>query len=228
MSAETSRAASGLPARGRRAGLPSGPGGALPQAGVTLVELVIAVCLGGMVFLGLGYVYGLNYGLWMRGQSRMILHAGASRALEEIVREAGQASGFSQPSEGELRVFSPPSPAGDTAASGDASETVFRIKDDQLLRNGETLIPHRGDSAAYGVAAFDPRLDIAEGTGVRTIQVRLSLFTRPSASAPAETLHFETAAHPRNAGLGISGGSDESGGMAESRARTSAARGAAL
>lgn len=195
------------------------------QAGVTLVELIIAICLGGMVFLGLGYVFGLNYGLWMRGQSRMILHAGASRALEEIARSARQASGFSLAAEGELRVFSPPSPHGDTSASDAGSEVVFRIKDDLLLRNGETLLPHLGDSAAFGVAGFEPRLIIAEGTGVRTLRVRLSLFTRSSASAPAETLHFETAAHARNAGLGLAG---ESGGIAEARAGVASGPGSAL
>jgi hypothetical protein len=191
------------------------------------VELVIAVCLGGVVFLGLGYVFGLNYGLWMRGQSRMVLHAGAARALEEIVRSSGQASGFSL-SEGELRVFSPPSPVGAGAAPEAASETVFRLKDHLLLRNGEALVPHRGDTAAFGVAAFEPRILVAAGSGVRTLQVRLSLFTRSSPSAPAETLHFETSAHPRNAGLGLPGESGEAGPMAEARAARSAALESAL
>lgn len=179
-----------------------------PQAGVTLVELVIALFLGGIVFLGLGYVFGLNYGLWMRGQSRMVLHAGAARALEEIVRTAGYASGFSLASEGELRVFTPPSPIGDPGVSETASETVFRLQDNRLYRNGKLLVPHKGDST-LGVAAFEPRFVIAEGTGVRTLRVSLSLYTRGGPSAPAETLHFETAAHARNAGLSMAGISGE-------------------
>jgi Tfp pilus assembly protein PilW len=197
----------------------------MPQAGVTLVELVIAIFLGGLVFLGLGYVFGLNYGLWMRGQDRMVLHAGAARALEEIVRSAGQASGFSLPEDGELRIFSPPSPIGDSATTGVASETVFRFQDGKLLRNGATLVPHLGDSAAVRVAAFDPRLVIAEGSGVRTLQVRLSLHTLGGPSAPAETLHFETAAHGRNVGLGLVG---NSGGVAESNAGLSNRMGSSL
>lgn len=193
--------------------------------GVTLVELVIAVFLGGVVFLGLGYIFGLNYGLWLRGQDRMVLHAGAARALEEIVRSAGQASGFSLPEAGELRIISPPSPLENAATQEPAPETVFCLQDGRLLRNGEPLVPHLGDSAAFRVAAFAPRLVIAEGSGVRTLQVRLSLYTLGGASAPAETLHFETAAHGRNVGLGLAGGA---GGSAESQAAGSTGTGFAL
>jgi hypothetical protein len=217
--------ATGRMAQGAVGNYPDVKGSLVFQAGVTLVELVIAVFLGGVVFLGLGYVFGLNYGLWLRGQDRMVLHAGAARALEQIVQVAGQASGFSIPEEGELRIFSPPSPLGDTAASGFPSETVFRLQDDRLLRNGEPLVPHLGDSAAIRVASFDPRLVVAEGSGVRTLQVRLSLYTVGGPSAPAETLHFETAAHGRNIGLGLAGGSD---GIAESDAGGSTRMGSAL
>lgn len=175
-----------------------------PRAGVTLVELVIALFLGSIAFLGLGYIFGLNYGLWMRGQSRMVLHAGAARALEEIVRTAGYASDFSLSGEGELRVFMPRSPIADSSSSQAESETVFRLSGNRLFRDGKLLVPHAGDST-LGVAAFEPSIVFAEGTGVRTLRVGLSLYTRSGNSAPAETLHFETAAHARNAGLGLAG-----------------------
>ena len=169
------------------------------QTGVTLMELMFALILGGMALLGLGYVYGLNYGLLSRSQPKMALHAGATRALETINRDAGHASDFSMPSESELILRYPIDPLGDSARS----EIVYKLQEERLLRNGERIVPQEGDTALH-VSEFLPRDTIAERTGRRLLTVSLSLYTRRGGGSAADSLTFKTTVHARNQGLGRS------------------------
>jgi hypothetical protein len=161
-----------------------------------LVELVLAVALGGMVCLGLGYVYAINTGLWIRSHAKMALHADGTRALEEISRAAAHASEVSLDGTGYLRLAFPPSPLGGTAPA----DTVFRLREGALYRGGRRLVPSEGD-ASIGVAEFHPTL-VSLGGGPRTLRVQLALYARAGEAMTGDTMRFETAVHARNGFMG--------------------------
>jgi hypothetical protein len=172
-----------------------GPG----EAGVTFLELTLALILGGLAMLGLGYVFGLDFRLWMQSHASVRLHAGAALALERIGREAGIASEFAMPAPNELHLAFPPSPLEDTLRH----LAAYRVRDHILFRNGERLVPWDGDTAV-GVDSLQSALAVDRRTGTRTLRVRLTLFPRLGPDMRADTVGFETAVHLRNEGSGTS------------------------
>jgi len=182
--------------------------------GVTLLEVMVALMIGGMVLLGLGYVYGLNYGLWMRGQTAILLHSGATRAIEEISRDAGHASDFTLPGANELHLLFPASPMGGPVPA----EIVYQVRERRLWRDTSMVVPQPGDTN-LGVAAFRCDTTVVTGTAIRMLTLHLALFAQNGTDMPADTLRFETTVYARNRGLGattaplVSTGSGASGGF---------------
>jgi hypothetical protein len=174
-------------------------GAAGPQAGVTFLELTLALILGGLALLGLGYVFGIDFRLWTQSHAAISLHTGATMVLERIGREAGNASGFSVPEENELRLSFPASPLEDTLRP----EAVYQVREQVLYRNGERLFPWEGDTTV-GVDSLESVLETDRNTGTRTLRVQVNLFPRLGPDARADTLRFRTAVHLRNEGLGPS------------------------
>ena len=166
------------------------------QAGVTLMELIFALILGGMALLGLGFVFGIDSGLWVRGQAKMALHAGATRALEEIGRDAGHASDIVSGEDG-LFLRYPVSPLTGTARP----ETEYKLREQCLWRNDTLVVPQLGDTT-LGVADFRSAYETDDETGMRLLKVRLSLFARRRPEDRVDTPWFETDVHARNRGLG--------------------------
>ncbi len=158
---------------------------------------MVALMLGGTVLLGLGFVYGLNYGLWMRGRTAILMHSGATRAMEEIGRDAGHASDFTIPGENELRLLFPASPLGGVLPS----EIVYRVRERRLWRDTSLIVPQPGDTN-LGVAAFRCDTSAIAGTAIRMLTVRLALYAENGKDAPADTMRFETTVFARNRGLG--------------------------
>ena len=169
------------------------------EAGVTFLELTLALILGGLGLLGLGYVFGLDYRLWAHSHATLSLHTGATLALERIGREAGNASGFSVPEPNELHLAFPASPLEDTLRP----EAIYRVRDHILYRNDERLVPWVGDTTV-GVDSLESILEIDRLTGTRTLRVQLNLFPRLGPDAIPDTLRFRTSIHLRNEGLGPS------------------------
>lgn len=170
-----------------------------PEAGATFLELTLALILGGLGLLGLGYVFGLDFRLWTHSHATISLHTGATLALERIGRDAGNASGFSVPEQNELRLSFPPSPLEDTLRT----EAVYRVREHVLFRNGERLVPWDGDTTV-GVDSLESALETDRNTGTRTLRVQINLFPRLGPDVRADTLRFRTSVHLRNEGLGPS------------------------
>ena len=178
-----------------------------PHAGVTLLELIVALSLGGTILLGMGFVYGIDYGMWMRGQAKMALNADASRALEAIGRAAGNAAEFSMPAERELHLRFAAPPLGESGPR----EIVFRVRDQALWRDGEPIVPSTGDTSV-GVAELTADTLEVRGTGLRVLTVGLALYLRKGSDTPSDTLRFRTTVHARNRGLGLFSGAGKASG----------------
>jgi hypothetical protein len=169
------------------------------QAGVTFLEVTLALILGGLGLLGLGYVFGLDFRLWTHSHAAISLHTGATMILERIGRDAGNASGFSVPELNELRLSFPASPLEDTLRP----DAVYQVREHVLYRNGDRLFPWEGDTTV-GVDSLESVLETDRNTGTRTLQVQVNLFPRLGPDVRADTLRFRTAVHLRNEGLGPS------------------------
>lgn len=166
------------------------------QGGVTLVELVVALMIGGGVVLGLGYAFALNTGLYLENRARLTVQSDASRALEVIANAAGHAGAYSIPEEGELRLAFPVSPLG----QAEPLETIFRLEDHILLKDGEPLVPFRGDTTV-GVSQFLAEESAMDANGVAVLTVKLKLYSRTGQDRIPDTLAFETTVHARNRGM---------------------------
>lgn len=189
--------------------------GSWNQVGMTLVELVVAMLLGGGVLLGLGYVFALTSGQWLRGHAKLTLQADGSRALEEISRAAGHAGEYAM-REGELSLAFPASPMGPPGTR----PIVFRLRDQILYRDGLPLVPFPGDTSV-GVAEFLPEPLRTGADGVEVLRIRLKLFARLDQEAVPDTMQFETLVYPRNRGLGLQAGAGASQAGAGAAAGTS-------
>jgi hypothetical protein len=184
---------------GRRGAVAWGREAGGREAGATFLELMLALILGGLALLGLGYVFGLDFRLWTHSHATLSLHTGATLALERIGLDAGNASGFSVPEQNELHLAFPPSPLEDTLRP----EIVYQVREHILYRNEDRLIPWDGDTTV-GVDSLESVLEVDRNTGTRTLRVQLNLFPRLGPDALADTLRFRTAVHLRNEGLGPS------------------------
>jgi hypothetical protein len=167
------------------------------EAGATFLELTLALILGGLGLLGLGYVFGLDYRLWTRSHATIGLHTGATMALERIGRDAGNASGFSAPEANELHLVFPRSPLEDTVKQ----DIVYRVRDRILYRNDDRLLPWENDTTV-GVDSLQSGLETDRLTGTRTLRVQMNLFARLGPDVRADTLRLRTSIHMRNEGLG--------------------------
>lgn len=181
------------------AGIGRIPGALGREAGVTFLELTLALILGGMALLGLGYVFGIDYRLWANSHATISLHTGASMVLERISREAGNASGFAMPEPNGLQLAFPPSPLEDTLRA----DAYYRVREHILYRNDDQLLPWEGDTAV-GVDSLLSVIDIDPATGTRTLRVQLNLYPRLGPDLSVDTLRFRTSIHMRNEDMGPS------------------------
>lgn len=177
------------------------PGGsAAARAGATLIEMIMALFLGGMVLLGLGWVYGLASGLWMQSEAKMRMHANGTLALRQMADTAGLADRMELGSGSELRLSMPASPLDPQSLS---AVRVFRRKEEALWMDGKAIVPGLGDSG-IGVAEFLPEEWTDPATGVRVLSLMLKLYSRSAPGRPSDSMQFQTTVHLRNRMSGAS------------------------
>jgi Tfp pilus assembly protein PilW len=168
------------------------------EAGLTLVELITSMFLGGMVLLGLGSVYAYAIGVWGNTEAKLSLQTNGSLALDYLTAAAGSAENYSISSGKELWLGVPASPLDKTSRAG---HRRFKLKEEALWMDdgGEfrRLIPASGDSA-IGVADFQAVAETDPRSGVLTLDLRVALFSRAKGSRDADTMWFATKMHMRN------------------------------
>jgi hypothetical protein len=171
------------------------------ESGLTLVELVTSMFLGGMVLLGLGSVYAYAIGVWGNTEAKLSLQTNGSLALDYLSAAAGSAETYSISAGKELRLGVPASPLNKASRAGTRS---FRLKEEALWmddgREFRPIIPAPGDSAV-GVADFQAVAEADPQSGVLTLDMRVSLFSRAKGNREPDTMWFATTVHLRNRGL---------------------------
>jgi Tfp pilus assembly protein PilW len=171
------------------------------EEGLTLVELVTSMFLGGMVLLGLGSVYAYAIGVWGNTETKLSLQTNGSLALDYLTAAAGSAESFSISAGKELRLGVPASPLD---KSSRASTRGFRLKEEALwMDDGKEyrrLIPAPGDSAV-GVSDFLAVAETDPQSGILTLDMRVALFSRGKGNRKPDTMWFATTVHLRNRGL---------------------------
>ncbi|MEO6097608.1 MAG: prepilin-type N-terminal cleavage/methylation domain-containing protein [Fibrobacteria bacterium] len=201
--------------------------GAIPRSrscrekGLTLVEMVTSMFLGGMVLLGLGSVYAYAIGVWGNTEAKLSLQTNGSLALDYLTTAAGSAETYSISAGKELGLNLPASPLDKTSR---VSHRRFRLKEEALwMDDGKEfrrLIPAPGDSAV-GVSDFQAVAETDPQSGILTLDMRVALFSRAKGNREADTMWFATTVHLRNRDL--SGGA-----VSGSAGSASKSRGAAL
>jgi Tfp pilus assembly protein PilW len=176
---------------------------ARPQGGATLVETLAALFLGGMVLLGLQWVYGSALALWARSDTKMTMHADGTYALEQMAAAARQADGQTLRSGTELHLTIP---ASLLDANSKSEERVFLLKNEILWMDGKALVPAPGDSS-IGVAALKLEETVDAAADVRVLSLGVQLFSRETPNRASDSMWFATSVHLRNrfAAAGITG-----------------------
>jgi Tfp pilus assembly protein PilW len=190
------------------------------EAGLTLVELVTSMFLGGMVLLGLGSVYAYAIGVWGNTERKLSLQTNGSLALDYLTAAAGSAETYSISAGKELRLGVPASPLDESSRPGSRG---FRLKEEALWmddgRAYRRIIPAPGDSA-IGVSDFQAVAETDPQSGILTLAMRVALFSRAKSDREPDTMWFATTVHLRNRGL--------SGGAVPGNAGPAASAGTAL
>jgi hypothetical protein len=168
------------------------------EAGLTLVELVTSMFLGGMVLLGLGSVYAYAVGVWENTEAKISLQTNGSLALDYLAAAAGSAERYSISAGKQLRLDLPASPLDKASRAG---HRIFKVKEEALwMEDGgglRRLIPSPGDSA-IGVADFQAVAKTDPQSRTLTLDLRVALFSRAKGGRDADTMWFATTMHMRN------------------------------
>jgi hypothetical protein len=161
--------------------------------GMTLVEVMLSVFLGGMVLMGLSVAFAYGIGLWGRTERKLAMHADGNFALESIMATASMAESHELGNQ-RLVLTVPASPLDPESQT---EQKIFRLTDQMLWGNDSVLIPFPGDSG-IGVADFRIEEDIDGLTGIPVLELTLCLFSRETLIHPSDSMWFESRVHLRN------------------------------
>ncbi len=155
--------------------------------GVTLLELIFAMALGGVVILGLGYVYAGAWASWRGAEDKLRLHRALDMGLATVTREVRQAKQVQPLASGLNLIFDDTLPE---------PRVHFEVSDGQVLRNG-TVVEILADTGLRWLRLSGEGLK--DASGLNYLRLELQAATR------AETLDAQTELRSRNGAVLLSG-----------------------
>jgi Tfp pilus assembly protein PilW len=165
------------------------------NSGITLLELVLAVGISGLLLLGMGMIYAGAWGSWQRAANRMRLHRALNQGLAIVTREVREAKTIQASGPTLLLTFDD---------STHEHQVRFEVGEGQIKRNAR-VIEVLADTGLQWLD-FDSKPITESHTGLVSLLLTLKAASgSENAASLPETLQVQTEVLSRNGLVSPSG-----------------------
>jgi hypothetical protein len=164
-------------------------------SGVTLLELVLAIAISGLLLLGMGMIYSGAWGSWQRAENRIRLHRALSQGLVLITREVREAKTVQASGTALLLTFDD---------STHEHQVRFEVGDGQIKRNARVIEVLADTGLRWLNLDSQPILESHSGLVSLLLTLKATSGSEKAASLP-ETLQVQTEVLSRNGLVSPSG-----------------------